>query len=164
MARVWLRFVTEPGLTSWTIRTFSWSDWSHVDFVLSNGKFLGARLDGGVQIREHDYLTPSRFCYASVEVYGSTRRVLGWATAQVGKPYDWRAILGFGFRRDWHDPGHWFCSELVAEAFKLKDSAIVDNRAYRITPQMVYESVRVEKLGMNVIPQWIRDLDPHFDN
>ena len=164
MAHVWLRFVHENGITSRAIEWFTRSEFCHVDFVLSNGKFLGARLEGGVEIRDHDYLTPDSFCYAKVEVMGSNRRVLGWATSQVGKPYDWVAILAFLPRTNWHDPGKWFCSELVAEAFKLKDSAIVDNRAYRITPQMVYESVRVEKLGMNVIPQWIRDPDPHFDN
>jgi uncharacterized protein YycO len=158
MAEVWLRFVTEPGFTSNVIRWFSWSEWSHIDFALSNGKFLGARLEDGVQVRNHDYLTPSKFCYAKVEVYGTNRRVLGWATSQIGKPYDWTAILGFGFRRNWHDPQHWFCSELVAEAFKLKDSVLVDNSAYRITPQTLFESVRVEKEAINTVPPWVKDL------
>ena len=61
MSKVWLRFVTEKGFTSAAIRWFTWSDWSHVDFVLKDGRFLGARLDGGVQIRPHNYIKPSAF-------------------------------------------------------------------------------------------------------
>ncbi len=153
--RVWLRFVTEKGFTSWAIREATWSDWSHVDFALLNGKFLGARIEGGVQVREHDYLTPSKFCYAYVDVH-SARRVLGWACSQIDKPYDWKAILGFGFRRDWHEPDQWFCSELVAEAFKLKDSVIVDNQGYRVTPQDAFESPCVHKV--DGVPGWVKDL------
>ena len=155
MPNVYLRFVTEPGFTSWAIREFSWSDYSHIDFVLANGNFLGARLSGGVAVREHDYLIPSKYRYAFVEVR-SVKSVIGWATSQVGKPYDWRAILGFLPREDWHEPGHWFCSELVAQAFNLKDTVIVDNQMDRITPQSVLESPRVHKI--DGIPDFIRDL------
>ena len=145
MSKVWLRFVTEPGFTSWAIRKFTWSDWSHVDFVLANGKFLGARLDGGVLVREHDYLVPSKFRYTYVEVENA-RKVMGWACSQIGKPYDWKAIAGFLPREDWHDPGHWFCSELAAAAFERMGNPIVDRRASRITPQTAYESVLVKKI------------------
>lgn len=161
MTRVWLRFVTEPAFSSWVIRTATWSDWSHVDFVLTNGNFLGARFSGGVQSRSHDYLTPSKFCYASVQV-ADIRKVLGWATGQIGKPYDWRAILGFGFRRDWHDPGQWLCSELVAEAFRKMDAPIVDDQSYRVTPQDDYESVRVQKEPIGSVPSWIRAMGHSF--
>lgn len=151
--KVWCRFVTEAGFTSWAIRWFTWSDWSHIDFVLPSGKFLGARLDGGVQIRPHDYIRPSKFCYAYVEVV-DPRRIYGWATSQVGKPYDWKAIAGFLPRMNWQDPGHWFCSEFFAQAFQLKDMPIVDRMASRITPQTDYESVRVVKVPG--VPDWIR--------
>ena len=155
MGKVWLRFVTEKGFTSRMIQWFTWSDFSHVDFLLRDGRFLGARLEGGVQIRPHDYITPSVFKYAYVEV-DDPRKVYGWATSQLGKPYDWRAILGFLPREDWHEPGHWFCSELVAQAFNLKDTVIVDNQMDRITPQSVLESPRVHKI--DGIPDFIRDL------
>ena len=145
MGKVWLRFVTESGLTSKAIKWFTWSKWSHVDFVLRDGRFLGARLDGGVQIRAHDYLVPSIFKYAYVEV-DDPRRVYGWASSQIGKPYDWRAIVGFLPRKDWHESGHWFCSELVSAALEQSGHPIVDRSAFRITPQTAYESVEVKKI------------------
>ena len=151
--KVWLRFITEKDFSSWAIRWFTWSDWSHVDFALPSGKFLGARLDGGVQIRPHDYIKPSDFCYAYVTVE-DPRRIYGWATSQIGKPYDWRAIAGFLPRENWHDPGHWFCSELVAQAFQLKDEPIVDRMASRVSPQTAFESVRMVKVVGR--PDWVK--------
>ena len=144
MGKVWVRFITEPGITSRAIRWFTWSDWSHVDFVLRDGRFLGARLDGGVQIRPHDYIIPSAFRYAYVEV-PDPRQVYGWATSQIGKKYDWRAIAGFLPRANWHDPARWFCSEYVAEGFDRVNWPIVDREIFRVTPQTAYESVRVIK-------------------
>ena len=145
MGKVWLRFITEEDFSSRLIRWFTWSDWSHVDFVLRDGRFLGARLDGGVLIRPHDYIIPSAFRYAYVEV-PDPRKVYGWATTQVDKPYDWKAIVGFLPRVEWHDPHRWFCSELVAAGFERMGNPIVDRRASRITPQTAYESVLVKKI------------------
>ena len=34
-----------------------------------------------------------------------------WLTRQVGKGYDWTALVGFAFRRDWQLTDKWFCSE-----------------------------------------------------
>ena len=153
MSKVWLRFITDPGISSWAIRWFTWSDWSHVDFVLRDGRFLGARLDGGVQIRPHDYIKPSKFRYAFVEV-PDARKVYGWATTQVGKPYDWKAIMGFLPRIEWHDPHAWFCSELVAAGFERAGHPIVDRASFRVTPQTAYESVEVVKV--DGVPDFIQ--------
>ena len=32
----------------------------------------------------------------------------------MGKPYDFKEILGIGFDRDWRQPESWICSELWA--------------------------------------------------
>ena len=42
---VTLQFATESGLSAWAIRWFSHSDYSHIDFVLADGRLLGARLE-----------------------------------------------------------------------------------------------------------------------
>src|SRR6516165_9089029 len=51
MGTVTLQFVTcnDPG--SWAIRTFQRGWCSHVDSVMDDGRLLGSRSDGGVQIR-----------------------------------------------------------------------------------------------------------------
>ena len=145
MAHVWLRFVHENGITSRAIEWFTRSEWCHVDFVLSDGRFLGARLDGGVQIRPHDYLKPAAFRYAYVEVPDS-RKVYGWAISQVGKKYDWLAIAAFIPRTNWRDPSRWFCSEMTAFGFEQAHHPIIDTAASRVTPQMDYESELVIKV------------------
>jgi hypothetical protein len=44
--------------------------------------------------------------------------ILGFARTQIGKPYDWTAILALLMDRDWRDSGAWFCSELVVAALE----------------------------------------------
>ena len=33
---------------------------------------------------------------------------------EIGKPYDWKYIYGWLFRRNWQDPAAWSCPELIA--------------------------------------------------
>jgi hypothetical protein len=57
---------------------------------------------------------------------------------QDGKPYDWRAILGFGMgERDWRVPDSWFCSELQARALEVAGilNFPADVPMWRITPR-----------------------------
>jgi uncharacterized protein YycO len=43
-------------------------------------------------------------------------RIETFLVAQIGKPYDYLAILGFMFRKPLQKPSRWFCSELVFAA------------------------------------------------
>lgn len=43
--------------------------------------------------------------------------VIAAAASQLGKPYDYTAIVGLGLHRDWQEDDAWFCSELVAWSF-----------------------------------------------
>jgi uncharacterized protein YycO len=52
---------------------------------------------------------------------------LKWALTQIGKPYDWTAIYGMAFRRDWHEDSKWFCSEFVEGAFDAAGYPLVVN-------------------------------------
>jgi hypothetical protein len=62
---------------------------------------------------------------------------LRWALTQAGKPYDFSAICGIAFERDWHDSRRWFCSELIAAAFEVVGSPLLNPSAnlWRITPR-----------------------------
>lgn len=108
-----LQFSAESNPGSWAIRKFTWSPYSHVDGILPDGRWLGARFDGGVQARKPYPVSRSvRFAVAAPDA------VLDAAMSQIGKPYDWRVFLSFALHRDWQDPGAWFCSELWAWAFQ----------------------------------------------
>ncbi len=49
-----------------------------------------------------------------------------WLLKQVGKPYDFGALLGFIFERgpDWGDDDKWYCSEMALMAFLLAGADI----------------------------------------
>lgn len=64
------------------------------------------------------------------------RELLAFLNRQVGKPYDWFAILALPFRESWHRRNKWFCSELVAEALSAGGSNAVPRlKSYRVTPR-----------------------------
>lgn len=133
-----LQFSKQPGIASQAIRWFTWSSHSHVDFVLSDGRLLGATTDG-VTIRDDGRW--SRMARVGVDVPAS---VIDVAMTQIGKPYDWTGILGFPFRSNWQDPGRWFCSELVAWAFDQAGFPLLRaEHLSRITPRDLWMSPKL---------------------
>lgn len=115
-----IRFIRSDGLISRAIGWQTWGpggNWSHVEFELADG-YLGSQAPGGVKLRALDYCKPSAELKCSVEVPDAAgAAILAFARSQIGKPYDYRSILGFVIKRDWQEPDSWFCSELVAAAF-----------------------------------------------
>jgi hypothetical protein len=57
-----------------------------------------------------------------------------WLTAQLGKKYDWTALLGIYFRRNWQEDDAWFCSEMSEAFIGLFDRPRFNEQAHRITP------------------------------
>jgi len=121
------------------IRALTWSSWSHA--ALCNGtECIEAtwprvrRVPIADVIAAHDDFTVIDLPCAWPNV--------AWAAAlsQVGRPYDWAALLGFLAHRDWASPARWFCSELVAWAFAKGGSPLFrPDSTYRVTPQMIWE-------------------------
>lgn len=102
------------------IRWRTWSPYSHAAWLCRDGTVIEA-WPGGVQwvsglLAQHKEQT-------TVEVYeivGLTEeqrtRIETFLVAQIGKPYDYLAILGFMLRKPLQEPSRWFCSELVFSA------------------------------------------------
>lgn len=57
-----------------------------------------------------------------------------WLEEQVGKGYDWTALVGFLFRRDWQEDDVWFCSEHSETFRSLFAAPLFRLDAGRITP------------------------------
>lgn len=113
-----------------------------MDFVLPDGKLLGAVGSGGVCVREDEG-------FAAVERYVADApfEVIDVALSQVGKPYDWRGILGFALRRDWQETDAWFCSEFVAWCFERAGYPLLRaDRSWRVTPRDLRMSLRLQPL------------------
>ncbi len=132
-----IQAATENTIGSALIRWFTWSSYSHVDFVLPDGRLLGARLKGGVQIREPGY---ANFTKTKRFVIDGPDSILDWAKSQVGKPYDWRAIVAFAYHHDWKSRDAWFCSELVAAACLDNGIRLLNEQVNRVTPGQLIES------------------------
>lgn len=115
-----LQFVGSPGsLFSAGIEWFSQGIVSHVDCVLADGSLLGARSDAvmgvppGVHIRPPTYIGNDTTVRVTLPTpTGMAAAFYRLVEAEIGKPYDMAAIIGFVADRDWREPGAWFCSEL----------------------------------------------------
>lgn len=133
-----IQIVTEkwnPISAAIRYETRSWA--SHAEFVDTEyGITLGARSAGGVQVRQC-----AKDRYSRVEQFTATgiEQAHEWAETQIGKPYDFAAITGIAFDRNWHDESKWFCSELVAVAFEKIGVPLLSTRPsdlpWRITPR-----------------------------
>jgi hypothetical protein len=112
-----LVFTAGEGITGAIIRAGTWSNAAHVggllgdDLVLDATPTLGVALHRGIAGRVVGL-------FATTATPDIEQEAISWARGQIGKPYDWSAIAGFFIRRDWHDPGAWFCMELWLAAFE----------------------------------------------
>lgn len=92
--------------------------------MLPDGRLLGARFNypvegqTGVQIRPPDYAHFSRRLVVEIPT-AKAPAIYRWARSQLGAPYDWSAILGFAFDRDWRADGRWECIEMVIRSFEV---------------------------------------------
>lgn len=136
-----LQFSKSRNPFSWLIRKFTWSDWSHVDVVLPSGKLLGAT-SGGVGLREPEDVKQSIRFKIDAPI-----TALEKIASQIGKPYDWRGVFGLWLKRDWQENDSWFCSELVAWAFKEAGKPLLrTEHLERITPRDLLLSPYLEPL------------------
>lgn len=146
MAFFRLRFVTEDALDSALIRWETRCLYSHIDIVMPDGQYLGARHKGGVAIRPVDYMRPTRERRYAIPVEDNAlAAMMTFGMAQVGKPYDDRDIIGMALHTDWHsaDSTAWICSEL-GMAYPLAGGLALLNvlagYTYRITPDDLHLS------------------------
>ena len=144
MAYFRIRFITEPDWISSAIRTVTDSQWSHVEIVLPDNSYLGAHHPSGVQIRPYDYCQPLRERRYQIPVSESALgKMLNFAHAQVGKPYDTADIFSILLHKNWQDSEAWICSELVAATAEAGGVFMLNVQAqytHKITPEMLHLS------------------------
>ena len=138
MNTVTLVFTRKHTIGSLLLRAFLWSGCSHVAIVDGEDVIEAAAGAGVCRRPLADMLAESSW-YELVDVpVSSARAVTTAAASQVGKPYDWLGVLGIGVRRRWQDADSWFCSELVAWAFREAGHPLFRADAWRITPRDLY--------------------------
>lgn len=128
---VTVAFCHSPGFTGSLIRGVTWSPWDHVALVRKDGRFLSAMPGIGVVIGP----APEAARIDLFEVDAIEAAVMWQAREQLGKPYDWTAVIGIGLHRDWRETDSWFCSELLAWAFETAGHPLLrTDHLNRITP------------------------------
>jgi hypothetical protein len=101
-----ISFVTQRNPFSALIRWGTHSDFSHTEVIMPDDYRLGALFSGGVQRRPPGYAKFSR----EEQVPCSPRQAEAFyrfLCQQLGNTYDWQAIAGFAFNRQWRDPSAW---------------------------------------------------------
>lgn len=140
-----------PGLTvgyitsgEWTSRLIEWRSAggpSHATTLVAPGWVIDARFKGGVQRRPVSYLAGDVRWLRVPATAAQVSAVLKALESQIGKPYDWRDILGFAipqaFTRNWKDQRAWICSELQAWAEEKAGIIKTSMSASRIAPNDV---------------------------
>ncbi len=142
-----LRFAAGRGLASQLVQLATWSWASHVDIELGGGYLLGAVPGKGVCLREAE-IDDARVERYAVDLNPVAAAVLlRHARSQLGRPYDWPGVLGYGLRRDWQEQDSWFCSELVAWVFAQTACPLLrGEQVWRITPRDLLMSPLLEPL------------------
>lgn len=129
---------THGGLAAWFLRFVMWSRWSHAAIFDSSADIVWDTTfwQGGVR----KTFAPEFFSkYRRYELrpvdWADVDGARAWLNAQVGKPYDWTALLSWVVRRDWQEDDAWFCSELVEACRSRFGRPVFREQASRITPR-----------------------------
>ena len=134
--KVTVHFCKSEDLGGRTLRLFLMSKWNHVAIQVGDAVYEAVSW-GGVIRRPYSQFAKSWHRVASVEVEVAEPLTLyKFLSMQLGKPYDWKAILAFPFRGSWQSHEAWFCSELVYEALVVCGGMLPDRLpSNRVTPR-----------------------------
>lgn len=139
MSRFAIVLCRNRSLGSAFLRFAMWSRWSHsalldreagtvYDSTLTHG---GVRKwDAGDFAKRYPFME-----VRPLDVPASLHAVaVEWLEQQLGKRYDWTALLSFVVRRDWSESDAWFCSEMTEAFYTLFVRARFRFAASRVTP------------------------------
>lgn len=139
MSHVTLIFTRSGKIGSRLLRLILGSRWSHCGIVTPDGTVIEAQMRGVIERPLAGMLAESeRHEFIDVPC-PNPAAVIAAARSQLGKPYDWLGLLGYGLRSSRVQAAErWFCSELVAWAFAYSGYPLMRSSAWRISPPMLY--------------------------
>lgn len=105
------------------------SKYSHCELVINGTCYSASARDKGVRWK---YIDLTSGHWDLVKVYGDENKALAWFAEHQGQSYDWTGVIRFLIPFLRQRPGKWFCSEAVAEALDMPESA-------RITPGKLHK-------------------------
>ena len=137
-------FANSNTITSWIIRLFTFSKYSHVGFINEDTNTV-LDSDGNTGVSEYPvgllYKNYSKvYIFPLVIPYKSYYRAL----FEIGKDYDYLGVIGLPFNRDWQEDDKWFCSELVA--YVLQGFITIKDQ-HRVTPNNLLKLLQIKLEG-----------------
>lgn len=132
-------------LAGWLIRSFDTTAanrWSHCGAIVDTDKssfIVEARAGLGVVSSGIDDFV-ARYSDVAIVCYDvpSAERGNEWVLKQLGKPYDYLAVLGALFRASWQEDDSWQCAELVEMRNVMAGRARFNSAPSRITPNLSF--------------------------
>ncbi len=110
-----LLFYRGSCLVRWQTR----SKYGHVAVKAPDGAVYEALANRGIVCWPHGRPDECLADAFEITVLADTaEQIEDWLKDQVGKRYDWLALLRFISRRRWYNNDKWFCSELAFAAFE----------------------------------------------
>lgn len=136
-------FSRSNTILGFLIRVLTRSDWNHCDLLFDDSILIGAISGYGVQkVTLIDRLRGPydiRSYRIDEVVVPNEQAAREFAEAQVGKSYDYTAVIAFllPWRANWNVKRKWFCSELVAETINQGGLRIARDNLWRVTPNFL---------------------------
>lgn len=145
-------FMRTSDIWSPIIRMTTWSPWSHVATVITKDLAYESVFKSGVVRTPLRNILKRATKFEFIEYDTDNKKLMQFMEAQVGKPYDYTAVAGIAFHRNWQEDDSWFCSELHAAGHRYAGNALIDKECNRVTPYDAYVSVVGTKRGANIVP------------
>jgi len=133
------------SLLSIFIKFFTWSKYSHVSVLFENGNEYEAWQKGGVQIVPIFGMNHKKGTVIDLYKLKTTdeeeQKAELFALSQLGKKYDYWAILGFMIRKNIHEKKALVCSEYVFSICLSIGKVLLNNlKAYQVSPRDITTS------------------------
>lgn len=114
------------GIISSLIRWQTRGNYSHAALLLPNGQILESWQGAGVRVKTLKNWDGIDIYHVDGIKSDQWVSAIKFAEAQLGKKYDYRAILRFLTRKKLSSNDRWFCSELVFEALRQAGVKLLD--------------------------------------
>jgi len=119
------------------------SNWSHVAAEIGGVVYEATMADGVIRRSAESFYKsyPDR---ESTYITCNDHKALAFFNEQLGKEYDYKALVALPLRVTWEDEDKWFCSELIAKALVRSGALYVSHELSRITPRDLWLSRQIK--------------------
>lgn len=131
-----IHFCKSNDIGGFLIRLFTFSRWNHVAIEIDGVVFEAVTGDGVQAVRAETFAGRWAKTEAVTVRADNPAEAKRFLSRQLGKPYDWLAIVALPFRESWQHPDKWFCSELATQALRLGGATLPGRiPSGRVTPR-----------------------------